>query len=71
MRVLQITRDEAIADQVHALEFIGCFRHHGRDAVRLQGVDGNDAASGRVQVGPKPERVSFVTDEVVGGVLFA
>ena len=69
MRILKITGNKTIADDLSALQFVNRFRHQRLDLLRLGNVDGNDPAARRGEIGLEPENVAVAAEEIVGGIL--
>ena len=70
MRVLQIIRDEEIAHERDAFEFVASFRHDLFDFLRTLHIDRDDARFRRREIRSKPEEIAFISDEVVSRILF-
>src|SRR6478672_11592141 len=70
MRVLEVTRDETFADQLHVLQLIRCFGDESLDLFRLRYVDRDNASARRREVGLKPKDVAVAAEKIVRRVLF-
>ena len=69
MRVLQIVGDKPVAYEIDRLELIRSLWDKLADLLRVLGVNRDEPAARRREIGSKPQVRPFISNKVVGGVL--